>query len=57
MLGGNTVTDKNKEMMLRMLEEKKQKSASQGLDKRAPANVGGARKGIKRHRKGGLFDK
>ncbi|MDA8441752.1 MAG: hypothetical protein M0Z55_05180 [Peptococcaceae bacterium] len=43
--------------MRQVIEAKKQKSASQGNDRRAPDKIGGARVGIKKHKKGGLFDK
>ncbi len=52
------MTDKNKELMLKLIEEKRQKSSSQRNDKRGmESGVGGKRSGIKQYKKGGLFDK
>ncbi|MCR6545083.1 hypothetical protein [Dehalobacterium formicoaceticum] len=53
------MTDKTREIMQRIIDEKKQKSASQGLNKRAPASIGSNQPGIKKKKpkKGGLFDK
>lgn len=49
--------DKTRELMLKIITEKKEKSANQGGVLRAPDQVGNARKGLKKHKKGGLFDK
>lgn len=49
--------DKNRELMRKMIEAKNQKSAQQGLPVRHEKKLGGQRTGIKRHKKGGLFDK
>lgn len=49
--------DKTREAMLKIIEEKKLKSASQNRLKRSPGNLGTARGIIKKHKKGGLFDK
>lgn len=43
--------------MQKMIEAKKQKSAEQSGLNRAEKVIGEKRKGIKRHKKGGLFDK
>lgn len=51
------MTDTNIEIMKKIIEAKKQKSSEQGSGKRAPKVVGSSRKGIKRFKKGGLFDK
>ncbi len=51
------MTDKNVELMKQLIEDKKKKSDSQMGDKRAPGSIGSARKGIKKYKKGGLFDK
>jgi hypothetical protein len=49
--------DKTREAMLKIIEEKKRKSASQSGLKRVPGNMGNTRTPSKKHRKGGLFDK
>ncbi|MHB1652512.1 MAG: hypothetical protein ACYCVD_08550 [Desulfitobacteriaceae bacterium] len=49
--------DKTKELMLKLIEEKKRKSASQSGLQRGQGNIGDARVGPKKHKKGGLFDK
>lgn len=51
------MVDKNMEMMKKIIEEKKKKSASQGGFSKATKTLGGKGKDIKQHRKGGLFDK
>lgn len=53
------MTSKTVEIMQRIIEEKKQKSASQGMQKRGPENIGMAQPGIKKKKpkKGGMFDK
>lgn len=49
--------NKTREAMLKIIEEKKQKSASQSGIQRSPANMGNTRNTRKKFRKGGLFDK
>ncbi|AGA69656.1 hypothetical protein Desdi_2223 [Desulfitobacterium dichloroeliminans LMG P-21439] len=49
--------DKNIELMKKLIEEKKKKSAQQGGPNKATAKIGQARSGIKSYKKGGLFDK
>lgn len=49
--------DKNIELMKKIIEDKKKKSAQQGGPNKAAAKLGQARGGIKSHKKGGLFDK
>lgn len=53
------MTSKTMEIMQKIIDEKKKKSASQGLNKRAPENIGSTMPGIKKKKpkKGGLFDK
>jgi hypothetical protein len=51
------LNDKNKEMMLKIIEAKKQKSANQKGIKRSPGSMGNARQGIKQEKQDGLFDK
>ncbi|MDA8234289.1 MAG: hypothetical protein M0Z31_05655 [Clostridia bacterium] len=51
------MSDKNQELMRKLIEEKKQKSSNQSGGKRGPDNLGNSRPGIKKHKKGGLFDK
>ena len=51
------MTESNLEIMKKIIEAKKQKSAEQGGGKRAPKVLGESRKGIKKYKKGGLFDK
>ncbi len=47
-----------KEQMLKIIEEKKAKSAAQSGLKRSPENLGSAQKGKKQRKKGGgMFDK
>ncbi|MZP28336.1 hypothetical protein GTO91_01190 [Heliobacterium undosum] len=47
------------DLMRKIIEEKKQKSANQGHTKKGKAEGGpvSARPGIKKYKKGGLFDK
>ncbi|ABZ83010.1 hypothetical protein HM1_0391 [Heliomicrobium modesticaldum Ice1] len=49
----------NVELMRKIIEEKRQKSANQGHTKKGKAEGGpvSARPGIKKYKKGGLFDK
>lgn len=49
--------DKNVELMRKIIEEKKKKSAHQGGPIKASHKIGQAKGGIKKHKKGGLFDK
>lgn len=49
--------EKTREAMLKIIEEKKRKSASQSGVQRVAGNLGNPRGGIKKHKKGGLFDK
>ncbi len=49
--------DKTREAMLKVIAAKKEKSASQGAPIRPPDQLGSQRKGQKKHKKGGLFDK
>ena len=49
--------DKTKEAMLKIIEDKKRKSAEQSGWQRGRNNVGSPRMGQKKHKKGGLFDK
>lgn len=49
--------DKTREAMLKIIEEKKQKSANQNRLQRGPSNLGSTRDVSKKHRKGGLFDR
>jgi hypothetical protein len=51
------MTDKNIEMMKKIIEEKKQKSKSQGNDKRGVQSHGAQRDANTKFKKGGLFDK
>ncbi|MHB8170905.1 MAG: hypothetical protein ACYDG6_05110 [Thermincolia bacterium] len=51
------MSDKNLELMRKLIEEKKKKSSNQAGDKRGPDNLGNSRPGIKKHKKGGVFDK
>jgi hypothetical protein len=49
---------KTLEIMKKIIEDKKKKSASQSSAKRAPYSVGSAHPGVKKRKKGGgLFDK
>lgn len=49
--------EKTRDAMLKIIEEKKLKSASQKGPQRGPGNMGNPRGASKKHRKGGLFDK
>ena len=51
------MTENNIEIMKRVIEEKKKKSAQQGGPIKATQKIGETRKGIKRHKQGGMFDK
>ena len=48
---------KTKELMLKIIADKKLKSASQSGLQRGPGNMGNTMNGKKKFRKGGLFDK
>ena len=47
----------NMELMKKIIEEKRQKTKQQDKLKRPDKQIGEARKRIKRHKGGGLFDK
>ncbi|MFZ3131416.1 MAG: hypothetical protein WA125_10040 [Desulfosporosinus sp.] len=49
--------DKTLEAMKRVVEEKKRKSSEQGAPSKAMQKIGEKRKGIKRRKVGGMFDK
>lgn len=49
--------DKTREAMLKIIKDKKSKSACQSGIQRGPANLGNTRGMSKKHKKGGLFDK
>jgi|GEM_PF-770371 hypothetical protein len=49
--------DKTLEAMKRVLEEKRLKSSQQGGPSKATQKIGERRKGIKRRKVGGMFDK
>ena len=51
------MTDKNMEMMKKLIDAKKQKSAEQGGFSRHDKKMGEKRAGTKKYKKGGLFDK
>lgn len=51
------MSDKNIEMMKKLIEEKKKKSSQQGCSMRADKSIGGSRKAVKKNKQGGLFDK
>lgn len=52
------MSNKNLEMMKKLIEEKKKKSSSQGNSERAQKSIGGTNKGFtKGSNGGGLFDK
>jgi len=51
------MSEKNLDMLKKIIEAKKEKSAQQGIGKRAPDMLGNSRTAPKKHRKGGLFDK
>ncbi len=53
------MTSKTLEIMQKIIEEKKKKSASQSSMKRSPEILGHAQPGIKKKKpkKGGMFDK
>ena len=49
--------DKNIELMKKIIEEKKKKSAQQGSGMKPTQKIGQTRGGIKTYKKGGMFDK
>ncbi|HUS88009.1 MAG TPA: hypothetical protein VMW91_01350 [Desulfosporosinus sp.] len=49
--------EKTLEVMKRLVEEKKLKSSQQGGPSKAMQKIGEKRKGIKRRKVGGMFDK
>lgn len=51
------MSDKNIEMMKKLIEEKKQKGLQRGNTLRPDKNIGGTRKAIRTHKSGGVFDK
>lgn len=51
------MSNKNIEMMKKLIEEKKKKSSKQGTNLRPDKNMGSARKAIINNKNGGLFDK
>ncbi|MCY6485146.1 hypothetical protein OW763_12435 [Clostridium aestuarii] len=51
------MSQKNIEMMKKLIEEKKKNSANQKNGLRPTKVIGNQRKGIKSHNGGGLFDK
>ena len=51
------MVDKNIEMMKKLIEAKKQKSAEQGGFKRHDKKIGERKTAVKKLKKGGLFDK
>jgi hypothetical protein len=56
--GGKVMSDKNIELMKKLIEEKKNKSSSQSGSQRAEKSIGNVRKGSRGNKKtGGLFDK
>jgi hypothetical protein len=55
--GGCKMADKNLDMMKKMIDAKNEKSSQQGGFTRADKKVGESRKGMKKYKKSGLFDK
>lgn len=51
------MSDKNIEMMKKLIEAKKEKSSQQGSILRPEKSTGSARKGVKNKKQGGQFDK
>ena len=51
------MVDNNIEMMKKLIEAKKKKSSEQGGSIRHEKSIGEKRTGIKKYKKGGLFDK
>jgi len=50
------MSNKNIEMMKKIIEEKKKKSAQQGSGLRPQKNIGNAQKAVRNTKQGGLFD-
>ena len=50
------MSNKNVEMMKKIIEEKKRKSAQQGSALRPEKNMGSAKKAVRNTKQGGLFD-
>ena len=51
------MTDRNIELMKKIIEEKRKKSSEQGTIPKAIGTIGKSRKALKRNKKSGLFDK
>ncbi|MDP4179345.1 MAG: hypothetical protein Q8900_13560 [Bacillota bacterium] len=51
------MSDKNIEMMKKIIEAKKKKSAEQGTIQRPAKNIGSSRRGHSNTKQGGVFDK
>jgi len=51
------MSDKNIEMMKKIIEEKRKKSSEQGNVSRTSVSIGKSSKALKRNKKRGLFDK
>lgn len=51
------MSDKNVEMMKKIIEEKKKKSSQQGSLKRADKSIGKSQGAFKNTKQGGVFDK
>ncbi|CAA7601472.1 Hypothetical protein DEACI_2139 [Acididesulfobacillus acetoxydans] len=49
--------DQTREAMLKIIEDKKRKSASQKGWQRGQGRLGNPQTGVKKYKKGGLFDK
>lgn len=51
------MSDKNVEIMKKIIEEKKKRSSQQGSISRPERSIGSSRKGISNKKQGGQFDK
>lgn len=51
------MSEKNIEMMKKLIEEKKKKGFAKGYNSKPDKNIGGARKAFRNKKTGGLFDK
>ncbi|GIM30461.1 hypothetical protein CPJCM30710_31270 [Clostridium polyendosporum] len=51
------MSDKNIEMMKKLIEAKKKKGLQQGSTARPQKSIGQSKKGVKNNKSGGLFDK
>jgi hypothetical protein len=51
------MSDKNIEMMKKLIEAKKQKNSNKGSTLRPDKSIGSSRKGVKNNKQGGQFDK